>query len=299
MGVTPAMPSGCSLNIMMKAMPKRAFDVGIAEQHAVTFSAGLATQGLIPFCNIYSTFMQRAYDQVLHDVALQNLNVVFCLDRGGLVGADGATHHGAYDMAYMRCIPNMTVAAPMNEAELRDLMYTAQLENQGPFTIRYPRGNGVMTEWKTAFKEIKIGTGRKVTNGDDIAILTIGHPGNFAQSAIKTLKELGVSAAHYDMRFVKPIDEVMLHEVFSKFKKVITVEDGCLMGGFGSAVIEFMADQNYSVQIVRLGIPDQLVHHGTQNELWADCGFDENGILQTAKKMLNYSEIKFSEEKAG
>ncbi|MBU2019549.1 MAG: 1-deoxy-D-xylulose-5-phosphate synthase, partial [Bacteroidetes bacterium] len=259
MGVTPAMPSGCSLNIMMKAMPKRAFDVGIAEQHAVTFSAGLATQGLVPFCNIYSSFMQRAYDQVLHDVALQNLNVVFCLDRGGLVGADGATHHGAYDMAYMRCIPNMTVASPMNEAELRDMMYTAQLENQGPFTIRYPRGNGVMTEWKTAFKEIKIGTGRKVTNGEDIAILTIGHPGNFAQSAINELKDLGISAAHYDMRFVKPIDEVMLHEVFSKFNKIITVEDGCLMGGFGSAVIEFMADQNYSAQIVRLGIPDQYV----------------------------------------
>jgi 1-deoxy-D-xylulose-5-phosphate synthase len=290
MGVTPAMPSGCSLNIMMEAMPKRSFDVGIAEQHAVTFSAGLATQGLVPFCNIYSTFMQRAFDQVLHDVAIQNLNVVFCLDRGGLVGADGATHHGAYDLAYMRMIPNMVVSAPMNEEELRNLMYTAQLENKGPFSIRYPRGNGVMTEWKTPFKEIKVGTGRKVTNGEDIAILSIGHPGNFAQEAIQELKDLGVSAAHYDMRFVKPIDEVMLHEVFTKFKKVITVEDGCLMGGFGSAVVEFMADQGYSSQIIRLGIPDEYIHHGTQEELWADCGFDKNAIIQTVKKMLGWAE---------
>ena len=227
MGVTPAMPSGSSLNIMMAAMPERSFDVGIAEQHAVTFSAGLATQGLVPFCNIYSSFMQRAFDQVLHDVALQNLNVVFCLDRGGLVGADGATHHGAYDLAYMRCIPNMVVSAPMNEEELRNLMYTAQLKDQGPFSIRYPRGNGVMTDWKTPLKEIRIGEGRKVSIGEDVAILTIGHPGNFAQEAIQELKGSGISAAHYDMRFVKPIDEVMLHEVFSKFKHVITIEDGC------------------------------------------------------------------------
>jgi 1-deoxy-D-xylulose-5-phosphate synthase len=286
MGVTPAMPSGCSLNIMMQAMPDRAFDVGIAEQHAVTFSAGLATQGLVPFCNIYSSFMQRAYDQVLHDVALQNLNVVFCLDRGGLVGADGATHHGAYDLAYMRSIPNMIVSAPMNEAELRNLMYTAQLEDRGPFTIRYPRGNGVMTEWKTPFKEVKIGTGRKVTSGEDIAILTVGHPGNFAQTAIQELKEIGVSAAHYDMRFVKPLDEVMLHEIFSKFNKVITVEDGCLMGGFGSAVIEFMVDQKYKSDVVRLGIPDTYIHHGTQEELWADCGFDAASIVKTVKEIL-------------
>ena len=290
MGVTPAMPSGCSLNIMMEAMPDRAFDVGIAEQHAVTFSAGLATQGLVPFCNIYSTFMQRAYDQVLHDVAIQNLNVVFCLDRGGLVGADGATHHGAYDLAYMRSIPNMIVAAPMNEAELRNIMYTAQQENMGPFSIRYPRGNGVMTEWKTSMKPIKVGTGRKVTNGDDIAILTIGHPGNFAQEAINTLKDTGASIAHYDMRFVKPLDEVMLHEVFSKFKKVITVEDGCLMGGFGSAIIEFMVDQKYSSEVVRLGIPDQYIHHGTQEELWADCGFDANSISKAVKKMLSIAD---------
>lgn len=300
MGITPAMPSGCSLNIMMKAMPDRAFDVGIAEQHAVTFSAGLATQGLIPFCNIYSSFMQRAYDQVLHDVAIQNLNVVFCLDRGGLVGADGATHHGAYDLAYMRMIPNMIVSAPMNEEELRNLMYTAQLPNKGPFSIRYPRGNGVMVDWKKPMREIKIGTGRKVTNGNDIAILTIGHPGNFAQEAIVELAEQGVSVAHYDMRFVKPIDETMLHEVFSKFKKVITVEDGCLMGGFGSAVLEFMVDQKYAAEIVRLGIPDEYIHHGTQEELWADCGFNKGAIVKTISKMLSIQkQNKVAENKVG
>ena len=295
MGVTPAMPSGSSLNIMMKAMPNRAFDVGIAEQHAVTFSAGLATQGLIPFCNIYSSFMQRAYDQVLHDVALQNLNVVFCLDRGGLVGADGATHHGAYDLAYMRCIPNMVVSAPMNEEELRNLMFTAQLENKGPFSIRYPRGNGVMTDWKTPFKEIKVGTGRKVCSGEDIAILSIGHPGNFAQDAIALMKESGISIAHYDLRFVKPLDAVLLHEVFTKFKKVITVEDGCLMGGFGTAIIEFMVDQKYNSEIVRLGIPDEYVHHGTQEELWEDCGFDAKAIVKAVEKMLS---IKVVEKKS-
>ena len=295
MGVTPAMPSGSSLNIMMKAMPNRAFDVGIAEQHAVTFSAGLATQGLVPFCNIYSSFMQRAYDQVLHDVALQNLNVVFCLDRGGLVGADGATHHGAYDLAYMRCIPNMVVSAPMNEEELRNLMFTAQLENKGPFSIRYPRGNGVMTDWKTPFKEIKVGTGRKVCSGEDIAILSIGHPGNFAQDAISLMKESGISIAHYDLRFVKPLDAVLLHEVFTKFKKVITVEDGCLMGGFGTAIIEFMVDQKYNSEIVRLGIPDEYVHHGTQEELWEDCGFDAKAIVKAVEKMLS---IKVVEKKS-
>ncbi len=287
MGVTPAMPSGCSLTFMMAAMPERTFDVGIAEQHAVTFSAGLATQGMIPFCNIYSSFMQRALDQALHDVALQNLNVVFCLDRGGLVGADGATHHGAYDLAYMRCIPNMVVSAPMDESELRNLMYTAQLPDQGPFSIRYPRGNGVMTEWKSALKEIKVGTGRKLKSGKDLAILTIGHPGNFAQQAIDKLKESGASIAHYDLRFVKPLDETLLHEVFSKFDKVITVEDGCLMGGFGSAVIEFMVDQNYHAQVERLGIPDKFIQHGTQQELWADCGFDTQAIVNTISKMLN------------
>lgn len=286
MGVTPAMPTGCSLNIMMEAMPDRTFDVGIAEQHAVTFSAGLATQGMVPFCNIYSSFMQRAYDQVLHDVAIQNLNVVFCLDRGGLVGADGATHHGAYDLAYMRCIPNMTVAAPMNESELRNLMFTAQQENMGAFSIRYPRGKGVMKEWKTPMQSIKVGTGRKLSSGSDIALLTIGHPGNFAQEAIKSLENINASIAHYDMRFVKPIDETMLHEVFSKFDKVITIEDGCLMGGFGSAVIEFMADQKYSSEVVRLGIPDEFIHHGTQQELWEECGFDKNAIVGAIRLLL-------------
>ena len=289
MGVTPAMPSGCSLGIMMEAMPDRAFDVGIAEQHAVTFSAGLATQGMLPFCNIYSSFMQRAYDQVLHDVALQNLNVVFCLDRAGLVGADGATHHGAYDLAYMRCIPNMIVSAPMNEEELRNLMYTAQLDEKGPFVIRYPRGKGVMSEWKKPMKEISIGSGRRVSNGTDIAILSIGHPGNFVQEAIEEIAKYGASAAHYDMRFVKPLDEVMLHEVFTKFDKVITVEDGCVMGGFGSAVIEFMADQKYKAEIVRMGIPDHYIHHGTQKELWAECGFDCKGIVDELKQMLSLS----------
>jgi 1-deoxy-D-xylulose-5-phosphate synthase len=286
MGITPAMPSGCSLNIMMKAMPDRAFDVGIAEQHAVTFSAGLATQGLLPFCNIYSSFMQRAYDQVVHDVALQNLNVVFCLDRGGLAGADGPTHHGAYDLAYFRCIPNMVVSAPMNEEELRNLMYTAQLENKGAFVIRYPRGNGVMTEWKTPMKEITIGTGRKLMDGNDIAILTIGHIGNIAANAVSRLKDKGIEAAHYDMRFAKPIDELILHEVFSKFSKVITVEDGCIIGGMGSAVVEFMAENGYAAQVKRLGIPDQFIEHGDQLQLYDECGFGEDGIFNTALEMV-------------
>ena len=292
MGVTPAMPSGSSLNIMMKAMPERAFDVGIAEQHAVTFSAGLSTQGIIPFCNIYSSFMQRAYDQVLHDVALQNLNVVFCLDRGGLVGADGATHHGAYDLSYMRNIPNMVVSAPMNESELRNLMYTAQKENMGPFCIRYPRGKGVQKEWKTVMKSIPVGKGRKLTDGKDLAILSIGHPGNFAQEAIQQMNSEDISIAHYDMRFVKPLDGIMLHEIFSKYDKIITIEDGCLMGGFGSAIIEFMSDNNYSASIHRLGIPDRYINHGTQKELWEECGFDTNSIIKKIKEVLHLSESK-------
>lgn len=287
MGITPAMPTGSSLNIMMKAMPDRAFDVGIAEQHAVTFSAGLATQGMIPFCNIYSTFMQRAYDQVIHDVALQNLNVVFCLDRAGLVGADGATHHGAFDLAYMRSVPNMVVAAPMNEEELRNLMYTAQLKNKGPFSIRYPRGRGEMVNWKTPFKEVKVGEGRKLMNGSDIAFITIGTIGNQTTKAIEILKDKGISVAHYDMRFVKPIDELILHEVFSKFDKVITVEDGCLIGGMGSAVIEFMADNNYQAKVVRLGIPDQFIDHGTQEELHADCFYDVAAQVKSAEKLMD------------
>ncbi len=285
MGVTPAMPSGCSLNMMMKAMPNRAFDVGIAEQHAVTFSAGMATQGLVPFCNIYSSFMQRAYDQVIHDVAIQKLNVVFCLDRAGFAGADGATHHGAYDLAYMRCIPNMTVSAPMNEEELRNLMYTAQLEDKGPFVIRYPRGNGVMVDWEKPLKEIKVGKGRKICDGDEVAILSIGHLGNEVVIAVAELNTEGYFPAHYDMRFVKPLDHVLLHEVFTKFKKIITVEDGCLEGGMGSAILEFMADNNYSAQVVRLGIPDAFIEHGEQPELWAECGYDAKAIVEQVKKL--------------
>ena len=284
-GITPAMPSGSSLNIMMKAMPDRAFDVGIAEQHAVTFSAGLATQGLVPFCNIYSSFMQRAYDQVIHDVAIQNLNVVFCLDRAGLAGADGATHHGAYDLAFMRCIPNMTVAAPMNEEELRNMMYTAQLENKGPFTIRYPRGNGMLPDWKRPLNELQVGKGRKICDGEDVAILTIGHVGNFAVEACKELNSDGINPAHYDLRFVKPLDQELLHEVFTRFKNVITVEDGCLQGGMGSAVLEFMADNGYKSNVTRLGIPDEIVEHGEQPELWALCGYDTQAIIQAVKKI--------------
>ena len=270
---------------MMKQMPERTFDVGIAEQHAVTFSAGLATQGFIPFCNIYSTFMQRAYDQLIHDVALQNLNVVFCLDRGGLVGADGATHHGAYDIAYLRCIPNMVVAAPMNEQELRNMMYTAQLPNKGPFSIRYPRGNGVMCNWETPFEELEIGKGQLVNEGEEIAILSIGHAGNFAISAQEDFAQTGLSIAHYDMRFVKPIDEDLLHNIFRKFDKVITLEDACLQGGFGSAVLEFMGDNNYKAEVVRLGIPDKFINHGTQEELRNECGYDKGAIISAVKKL--------------
>ncbi|MAN89108.1 MAG: 1-deoxy-D-xylulose-5-phosphate synthase [Algoriphagus sp.] len=284
MGVTPAMPSGSSLNIMMKAMPDRAFDVGIAEQHAVTFSAGLATQGLKPFCNIYSTFMQRAYDQVIHDVCLQNLPVVFCLDRAGFAGADGPTHHGAYDLAYFRCIPNLVVAAPMNEEELRNMMFSS-LSHEGPYSIRYPRGNGVMPEWRTAFQQIPLGQGRIVKEGEEVAILTIGHIGNYAVEACETLSAEGLNPAHYDMRFVKPLDEELLHEVFGKFKKVITVEDGCLMGGFGSAVLEWMMDHEYQAQVKRLGIPDEVVEHGEQIELHRACGFDPDGIADAVRSM--------------
>jgi len=289
MGITPAMPTGCSLGMMMKEMPDRAFDVGIAEQHAVTFSAGLATQGMVPFCNIYSSFMQRAYDQVVHDVAIQNLNVVFCLDRGGLVGADGPTHHGVYDMAYFRCIPNMVVSAPMNEQELRNLMYTAQLPNQGPFSIRYPRGKGMMVNWQTPFEEIKVGQGRKVSDGNEIAILTIGHVGNFATEAINELDTYSI--AHYDMRFVKPLDESLLHEIFKKHDKVITVEDGCLQGGFGSAVVEFMTDHNYHSQIKRLGIPDEYIEHGTQAELWRECEYDKQAIKETIQQLVGVKKV--------
>lgn len=284
MGVTPAMPSGSSMNIMMEAMPKRAFDVGIAEQHAVTFSAGLATQGLIPFCNIYSTFMQRAYDQVIHDVCLQNLPVVLCLDRAGFAGADGPTHHGAYDLAFFRCIPNLVVSAPMNEEDLRNLMYSATL-NDGPYSIRYPRGTGVMPEWKTPFRKIPAGQGRIVKEGEEVAILSIGHIGNYAVEACKTLAKEGLNPAHYDMRFVKPLDEELLHEIFGKFKKVITIEDGCVMGGFGSAVLEWMSDNVYQAQVKRLGIPDEVIEHGEQMELHRECGFDPEGIANAVRSL--------------
>ena len=289
MGVTPAMPTGCSLGIMMEEMPKRAFDVGIAEQHAVTFSAGLATQGMLPYCNIYSSFMQRAYDQVIHDVAIQNLNVVFCLDRGGLVGADGPTHHGVYDMAYFRCIPNMVVSAPMNEQELRNLMYTAQLPNKGPFSIRYPRGKGVMLDWQTPFEEIPIGKGRQITKGNEAAILTIGHVGNFVQEALSKLDTYSI--AHFDMRFVKPLDENLLHQVFKNYNKIITVEDGCIQGGFGSAVIEFMVDHNYNASIKRLGIPDKYIEHGTQAELWRECEYDVQAIIENVQKLIGVKKV--------
>jgi 1-deoxy-D-xylulose-5-phosphate synthase len=287
-GITPAMPSGSSLNIMMKAMPHRAIDVGIAEQHAVTVSAGMATQGLKVFCNIYSSFMQRAYDQVVHDVAIQKLPVIFCLDRGGLVGEDGPTHHGAYDIAYFRCIPNMIISAPMNEQELRNLMYTAQLESSKlPFVIRYPRGEGVMPEWRRPFEEIQIGKGRKLRDGKDVAILSLGHPGNFAAAAIRDLKPEGIIPAHFDMRFAKPLDEALLHEALQNYEKIITVEDGTVVGGFGSAIAEFMAENNYKNDLRILGIPDRLVEHGTLKELHHECGYDAAAIAEAVREMLS------------
>jgi 1-deoxy-D-xylulose-5-phosphate synthase len=287
MGITPAMPSGSSLKFMMEKMPDRAFDVGICEQHAVTLSAGLATQGMRVFCTIYSSFMQRSYDQALHDVAIQHLPVVFCLDRAGLVGEDGPTHHGLYDIAYMRCVPNVIISSPMNEEELRNLMYTSQLSTmQSPFVIRYPRGQGVMPDWKQPFREIKIGTGRKLRSGKDIAILSLGHPGNFVTEACKELIADGLQPAHYDMRFVKPLDEALLHEIFSEFDKVITVEDAAIVGGFGSAILEFMAAHGYTASIHRLGIPDRIVEHGKPEELYRECGFDAAGIAAAAREML-------------
>ena len=284
-GITPAMPTGCSLNLMMIKMPHRVFDVGIAEQHAVTFSAGLAAQGMTPFCNIYSTFMQRAYDQLIHDVALQKLHVVFCLDRGGLVGEDGATHHGAFDLAYLRSIPNMTICSPMNEEEFRDMMYTSQLEGAGPVAIRYPRGRGVMHEWKTPFKALEPGKGRWIKEGSEIAFVTIGHIGNFAEKACQILETEGIHAGHIDIRYLKPIDEKLLHELFSKYKKIITVEDGTIIGGLGSTIIEFMSDHHYNAEILRLGIPDRFIEHGSPEELQRDCGFDTDGIIAAARKM--------------
>ena len=287
MGITPAMPSGSSLKYMMESMPDRAFDVGICEQHAVTLSAGLATQGIKAFCNIYSSFMQRAYDQVIHDVALQNLPVVFCLDRAGLVGEDGPTHHGCYDIAFFRCIPNMIVSAPMNEVELRNLMYTAQLpETNAPFVIRYPRGEGVLVDWEKPFEKITIGKGRKLKDGKDIAILSLGHPGNFAQTAIRNLRGEGIDPAHYDIRFVKPLDEDLLHEVFKNYDKIVTVEDATVVGGMGSAILEFMNEHNYSSKITILGIPDSIVEHGSLKQLQQECHFDAVAIADAVKLLL-------------
>jgi 1-deoxy-D-xylulose-5-phosphate synthase len=286
-GITPAMPSGSSLKFMMEKMPDRAFDVGICEQHAVTLSAGMATQGLRVFCNIYSSFLQRAYDQVIHDVAIQDLPVVFCLDRAGLVGEDGPTHHGAYDIAFMRCVPNMIVSAPMNESELRNLMYTAQLDEvQHPFAIRYPRGEGVMADWRTPFQQIQIGKGRRIKEGKEIAILSFGHPGNFAQAAARELRAEGIDPAHYDMRFAKPLDEDLLHEVFERFDKVITVEDGTVVGGFGSAILEFMSKHNYQATVKILGIPDQVIEHGSLKELHKESGFDAAAITEAVRLLM-------------
>lgn len=288
-GVTPAMPTGCSMNIMMEKMPHRAFDVGIAEAHAVTFSAGMAMQGLIPFCNIYSTFMQRSYDQVIHDVALQKLNVVFCMDRGGLVGADGPTHHGVFDLAFMRNIPNMIVSAPMDEVELRNLMFTAQQPEMGPFSIRYPRGSGSLTDWRQPFRPVPVGKGRLLAEGTELAILTIGTTGVTAARVVQTLRSAGRSVAHYDMRFVKPIDTDLLHQVFSRFDSIITVEDGVIDGGFGSAVLEFMNDHGYAARLVRLGVPDRFIEQGKPEELTDECGFGFEGIMETARQLLGNS----------
>ncbi|MCC8174198.1 MAG: 1-deoxy-D-xylulose-5-phosphate synthase [Odoribacter sp.] len=283
-GITPAMPTGCSLNIMMKEMPERCFDVGIAEQHAVTFSAGLAAKGLLPFCNIYSSFMQRAYDQIIHDAALQNLNIVLCLDRAGLVGADGATHHGAYDLAYLRCIPNVMIAAPLNESELRNMMYTAQLPDMGTFAIRYPRGHGYQDAWRTPFEELIPGKGRCLVEGEEMAIISIGTAGNIALKVLERFPKGTV--ALYDMRFLKPMDTDLLHAVFRKFSKIITIEDGTIVGGLGSAILEFMADNNYYAQVIRMGIPDKFVEHGTTKLLRKECGFDEDALYNQIEQLI-------------
>ena len=281
-GITPAMPTGCSMNMLMELMPDRAFDVGIAEGHAVTFSGGMAKDGLQPFCNIYSSFMQRAYDNIIHDVAIQHLPVVICLDRAGLVGEDGPTHHGIFDMAYLRPIPNLTISSPMDEHELRRLMYTAQLPGKGPFVIRYPRGRGSLVDWKCPLEEIPVGKGRKLKEGTDLAVISIGPIGKLAIKAIERAeKEKGLSIAHYDLRFVKPLDEELLHEIGQNFKKVMTIEDGIIQGGMSSAVLEFMADHNYHPDFKRIGVPDKFIEHGSIPELFHLCGMDEEGIYKT------------------
>ena len=290
-GVTPAMPSGCSLKYMMKEIPERTFDVGIAEQHAVTFSAGLATQGLIPFCNIYSTFLQRGYDQLIHDVALQKLHVIFCLDRAGLVGEDGATHQGVFDLAYLRCIPNMVVAAPLNEIELRNLMYTAQLCKGQPFAIRYPRGKGVLENWKTEFEKLEIGKGNTINEGNYVAVISIGHIGNMIIEITEKLQSENINIGHYDIRFLKPLDEDLLHKVFKQYDFIITIEDGCLKGGMGSSILEFMSDHNYKNDILRFGVPDKFIEHGSQKEQRAECGYDKKSILGAIRKIILKNKI--------
>jgi 1-deoxy-D-xylulose-5-phosphate synthase len=291
--ITPAMPSGCSMTIMQKELPQRVFDVGIAEGHAVTFSAGLVKDGMIPFCNIYSSFMQRAYDNIIHDVALQKLPVIFCIDRAGIVGSDGATHHGLFDLAYLRCIPNMTIAAPRNETELRNLMFTALNDRKGPFAIRYPRGKGYIVDWRKPFENLEIGKGVKLKNGDDLAVITIGSMAYNASKAIENAEaSADISIAHYDIRFLKPLDEDMLHEIGRKFKNIITIEDGVINGGFGSAVLEFMADHNYNVHLKRLGVDDTFVEHGTPEELYAMLGLDAVGITKT---LLTFAGVKHTQ----
>ena len=285
-GITPAMPTGCSLKWMMEEMPDRAFDVGICEQHAVTFAAGMAIRGMIPFCNIYSSFSQRAYDQIVHDVALQKLPVVLCLDRAGLVGADGATHHGAFDLAFLRLVPNMTVAAPMDEHELRRMMYTAQLPGKGPFAIRYPRGRGCKVDWECPLEEIPVGKGRKLRDGEDVVVLSVGAAGMEVAAACDELEREGIRAAHWDLRFAKPLDGEMVEEAARNFRHVVVVEDGCLAGGAGSAVLEHLADRGISAHVVRLGIPDRFVEHGTQAELWAECGYDAASVAKTVRGLL-------------
>ena len=289
-GVTPAMPTGCSMNKLMKAMPDRAFDVGIAEGHAVTFSGGMAKEGLQPFCNIYSSFAQRAYDNIIHDLAILNLPVVLCLDRAGLVGEDGPTHHGVFDLAALRPIPNLTIAAPMDEKELRRLMYTAQLPGKGMFVIRYPRGRGVNKDWKCPLEEIKVGTGRKLKDGDQVAILTVGPIGNDAQKAIEALPQQD-KVAHYDMRFIKPLDGDLLDEIGKKFKKVITIEDGVRNGGFGSAVLEWFNDHGYAPSVQRMGLPDEFVTHGSVDELRRIVGLDAPHIKQNIEAMLASDQV--------
>jgi len=285
-GITPAMPTGCSLKIMMDKLPERTYDVGIAEQHAVTFAAGLAIQGVKPYCNIYSSFLQRSYDQVIHDVAIQNLNVVFCLDRAGLVGDDGPTHHGVFDIAYLRLIPNMIIAAPMDETELRNIMFTAQIKDHGPFSIRYPRGRGIVPNWKQDFREVPVGKARQLSEGKDIAILTIGYGGILVIEALKKLRNTGITAAHFDMRYVKPLDKAVLHQVMKHYELVLTVEDGILTGGFGTAILEFMQENNYHLTVKRLGVPDKFIDHGTRDELFRLCGFDPESIATVVKEMV-------------